>query len=60
MALIDRIEELILSDDECPRDDQSDRLIDEYKKASSESKEVIDNIFICLCGYSLKRIIEEY
>jgi hypothetical protein len=60
MALIDRIEELILSDDEYPRDDQSDRLIDEYEKASPESKEVIDNIFICLCGYSLKSIIEQY
>ena len=60
MALIDRIEELILSDDDGDRDDQSDLLIQEYQNLPAETAKAVDSIFVCLCGYSLNRIISEY
>lgn len=53
MPLIEKILQLILSDHE----DQSDRLQSLYESCVANEKEVIDQAFICLCGYSLKTIL---
>lgn len=54
MSLVSRIAEAIASDD----DDQSERLIETYKAASKTRKAAIDDIMICLCGYSMPTLID--
>ncbi len=36
---------------------QSERIIEKYNEASKETKVVIDDIFISLCGWSLETLI---
>lgn len=52
------IMELMQSDDYKPRYDKN--LIKTYQDASKETKEVIDDLFITLTGYSFNTIITEY
>jgi len=55
MTIVSRIAELIETDD-C---DQSERLIDTYKAATKKQKEAIDDLMICLCGYSMPTLIDQ-
>lgn len=55
MTLISRIAEAIATDD----DDQSERLVETYKAASKTRKAAIDDVMICLCGYSMPTLIEQ-
>ncbi len=57
-TLIDQVELEMTTDDE-DRVYQSDRLIDEYNNASEEAKRVVDEIFICLCGWRLSTLLEQ-
>lgn len=59
MNLIERITDLILSDDE-NTDKQSDILTRTYDDANAEKKTAIDNALICICGYSLKTLLNGY
>jgi hypothetical protein len=52
-SLVNRIERAIQNDD----DDQSARLTDLYEKASMPQKGLLDEAFICLCGWSLETLI---
>ena len=52
------IMELMQSDDYKPRYDK--KLIKTYQDASKETKEVIDDMFITLTGYSFNTIITEH
>ena len=56
--LINKIEDLMSTDD-VNRNNQSKRLIAEYKSATEEEKKKVDDIFICLCGYSIKTLISK-
>ena len=58
MNLIERITDLILSDDE-NTDKQSDILARTYDDANAGQKTAIDNALICICGYSLKTMLDE-
>ena len=55
MTLIERVYRRIQSDD-C---DQSDRLARSYERATPNERQAIDDVFICLCGYSLQTLINE-
>jgi hypothetical protein len=54
MTLIERVYARIQSD--C---DQSDRLARRYERATPNERQAIDDVFICLCGYSLQTLISE-
>jgi hypothetical protein len=54
-TVIERIYRRIQSDD-C---DQSDRLARRYERATPNEREAIDDVFICLCGYSLQTLLNE-
>lgn len=54
-TLIERIYRRIQSDD-C---DQSERLAARYERAIPSERQAIDDVFICLCGYSLQTLINE-
>jgi hypothetical protein len=49
-----KVAQLILSDDT----DDTQRIVTAYGKASEHEQYVIDDIFISLCGYSLRTIID--
>jgi hypothetical protein len=53
VSVVQKVQELMLHDD----DDQSERLQDTDERATPEQKQVVDEIFICLCGYSLATIL---
>lgn len=55
MSIVSRVQEYMVTDD----DDQSERLLNDYRAASPVEQKAIDDAFICLCGYSLATIIEE-
>lgn len=52
-SVVERVQELMLHDD----DDQSERLQETFERASTEQKQAINEIFVCLCGYSLETIL---
>ena len=54
--LIEDLEHEMLHDDACAIK-KSDRLHRTYLSASDKDKEIIDDIFITLCGYSLHTLI---
>lgn len=58
MNLIDYVANTLDEDDE-DRDYQSELLRQEFNRASRESKEAIDRIFVCLCGYRLSSFIND-
>lgn len=53
--LVAHVSKAIFSDD----DDQSDMLADIYLQAEEAEKAVLDKAFICLCGWSLKTMMEK-
>jgi hypothetical protein len=56
-TLIDRIQEEMESDDE-DREKQSAILLSVYMGADEKTQAVIDEVFICLCGWSFKTLLE--
>lgn len=58
MNVIDRIGALMQSDLEDP-DGQSDLLRREYDRADQHTRDAIDAVVICLCGYSLTTLLED-
>lgn len=58
VELIDKILALNHYDDES-RESQSDILVQLYNKATPEQKEAMDNVTICICGYSIKTILKQ-
>jgi hypothetical protein len=52
VTLIERTYRRIQSDD-C---DQSDRLVRRYEGATPNERQAVDDVFICLCGYSLQTL----
>lgn len=57
-TLIDQIEMEVLNDDG-NLEDQSLRLLAEYNAASEAEKAKIDNVLICICGYSMNSLLEK-
>ena len=57
-TLIDRVDEAMSTDDE-DRKKQSKILLRTYAEAKVEEKAKIDECFICLCGWSLKTLINK-
>jgi hypothetical protein len=57
MNLIQKIFEEITTDDEGD-DKQSTILKNEYREATVDQQKTIDRVFIALCGWSLKTLIE--
>jgi hypothetical protein len=55
-TLVNLIHRYISTDDT----DESRRIIDAYEAATADQKEVVDDIFISLCGYQLSTLIEEW
>ena len=55
-TLIDRVQEAMSADDE-DREKQSEILLNIYKESDQATKNKVDEIFICLCGWSLKTLI---
>jgi len=45
-------------DEDCPDDLDNDRIEMLYTEAPQTTKDVIDTIFISLCGYQLKTLID--
>jgi len=56
-TLIDRVQDAMLSDDE-DREEQSAILRSIYEEQSREVRNKIDEIFICLCGWSLETLLK--
>jgi hypothetical protein len=54
-TIVQTVAEYIVSDDT----DDSWRIARAYAAATADQKAVVDDIFISLCGYSLKTIIGE-
>lgn len=53
MSLIESIYTNMASDDE----DDSERLATLYANATPDQKKVLDDALICICGYTLSRLI---
>jgi hypothetical protein len=54
-SLVAHISKAFFSDD----DDQSEMLADIYRSANEAEKVVLDNAFVCLCGWSLKTLMSK-
>lgn len=54
-GLVAHITREIGNDDE----DQSQMLADVYLSADEAGREILDQAFICLCGWSLKTLMEQ-
>lgn len=57
MNVIDKVEREMQTDD-ADRDKQSDILVSIYKESNPDAKNRIDEIFICLCGWSLQTLLD--
>lgn len=55
MNLLEYVAQVMVEDEE-HSDKQSEYLMELYRK--SQDQHEIDSVFICLCGYSLKSLIE--
>jgi len=55
-TLIDRVQSEMENDDE-DREEQSEILLSIYDDADEKTKSVIDKVIICLCGWSLKTLL---
>lgn len=58
MSIIDTIADLMLNDDE-DREKQADILKATWARCTAREQARIDEIMICVCGYSLTTLIEE-
>ena len=59
MDLIGKILEEMLSDDSMT-EKENEIIMDEYVNSTEDERKKIDRIFIALCGWSLKSLIEDY
>lgn len=57
MNLIEKICQQMETDD-ADTDKQSEILLDVWKKATPEQVKAIDETLLCLCGWSMKTLIE--
>lgn len=57
MNIITKIFEEMSTDDACS-EDQSERIKKEYGQATKKERELIDEILISLCGWSIPSILE--
>jgi hypothetical protein len=57
MNLIEKIYEEMTTDSDSD-DNQAEILQNEYMKATVDQQKAIDRVFIALCGWSLKTLIE--
>ncbi len=55
-TLIDRVQQAMLTDDE-DREEQSAILKSIYEELDKATRNKVDEIFICLCGWMLKTLI---
>ncbi len=55
--ILSEVQEL-MSSDFCNTEKQSLIIKNIYQEAEKQTQDVLDNVFIALCGYSLKTIIE--
>ena len=53
--LVAQVSKALFSDD----DDQSEMLANLYLEANQAEKAVLDRAFICLCGWSLKTLMDK-
>lgn len=53
--LVAQVSKALFSDD----DDQSEMLANVYLEANQAEKDVLDRAFICLCGWSLKTLMDK-
>jgi hypothetical protein len=51
--VVSAIQDAMITDDE----NQSERLIATYDKATFAQKVIIDEVLICLCGYSMPSLL---
>lgn len=58
MDLINRVLEAIETDEDGD-ERQSERIERIYSEADEATQKTVNNIFIALCGYSLKTLIEQ-
>lgn len=58
MTLIDHIQDAIASDD-ADTARSSERIVNAYTSATPETRAVLDDVFISLCGWSLSTLINE-
>ena len=56
--LISLIYEHMQSDDECPLK-QSQYLVSAFDGADAKGKQLIDDVLICVCGFSLTTVINQ-
>jgi hypothetical protein len=56
VSIIDDIETWMMSDTE-DREDQSARLVDDYKQSNNAERRAVDRALVCICGYSLETLI---
>ena len=57
MNLIEKIYEEMTTDGDCD-DSEADILKSQYENATVDQQKAIDRVFIALCGWSLKTLIE--
>lgn len=57
-ALIRHLEWAMHTDDET-FDNKGRKLVEIYTEADAEEKELIDNVLIAVCGFSLKTLIKD-
>lgn len=55
-TLLAKVERAMRTDD-ANRENQSERLIRKYNNATDDEKTLLDECFICLCGWSLATLI---
>jgi hypothetical protein len=55
-TLIDRVQEAMSTDDE-DREKQSEYLQSIYEESDQKTRNKIDEVLMCLCGWSLKTLI---
>jgi len=56
-CIINRVQRHMATDDDDPID-QSERLRDLYTGATKAQRKLLDDAFICLCGWSLDSLLQ--
>lgn len=59
LTLIDSIADLMVNDDE-DRAKQSTLLLARWAGTTAAERQVVDDLMVCVCGYSLSRLIEDW
>jgi len=59
LTLIDSIADLMVNDDE-DREKQSTLLLARWAGTTAAERQLVDDLMVCVCGYSLSRLIEDW